>query len=98
MPGDLRAWDAVVRGTGWRYGVEAETSPGDGQALSRRLALKARDGGVDGVLLVMPDRRRSREFLKAAESLRPNFLVSGRRALELLSAGVDPGGSAIILV
>jgi transcriptional regulator with XRE-family HTH domain len=28
-PGDLRAWDAMVTGHGWMYGVEAETGPRD---------------------------------------------------------------------
>lgn len=36
--GDQRAWDGLVRGPGWRYGVEVETAPRDGQATTRRLA------------------------------------------------------------
>jgi transcriptional regulator with XRE-family HTH domain len=56
-PGDLRAWDGMVRGSGWRYGTEAETHPTDAQALGRRTELKHRDGQVDGVLLVLPDTR-----------------------------------------
>src|SRR5262245_36496428 len=47
IAGDQRAWDGFVAGVGWRYGVEAESLPRDGQALIRRLALKARDGDVD---------------------------------------------------
>ena len=35
--GDLRAWDALVDGLGWRYGVEAETAPDDAQATARRV-------------------------------------------------------------
>jgi transcriptional regulator with XRE-family HTH domain len=99
-PGDPRAWDALVSsGSDWRYGVEAETSPRDSQALVRRLNAKARDGAVDGVILVLPTTRRSREFLHAAgEALRPSFPIDGRRALELLAAGVDPGGSTIVVV
>jgi transcriptional regulator with XRE-family HTH domain len=99
-PGDQRAWDALVSsGSVWRYGVEAETSPRDSQALVRRLNAKARDGAVDGVILVLPRTRRSREFLAAGnETLRPSVPVDGRRALELLAARVDPGGSAIVLV
>jgi transcriptional regulator with XRE-family HTH domain len=98
--GDPRAWDALVScGSDWRYGVEAETSPRDSQALVRRLNAKARDGAVDGVILVLPRTRQSREFLQAAgETLRPSFPIDGRRALELLSARVDPGGNAIVLV
>src|SRR3954451_9133639 len=64
-PGDLRAWDAVVAEASrtWQYGVEAESRPTDGQALSRRLFLKKRDGGVDGVILVHPQTRGGRAFL-----------------------------------
>ena len=32
-PGDPRAWDALIKGEDWRYGVEAELNPIDGQAL-----------------------------------------------------------------
>lgn len=97
--GDPRAWDALVRKSGWRYGVEAETEPRDGQALARRLELKRRDGAVSGVLLVLPDTRRARAFMReAGDYLRPLFPVTGRRALELLAAGADPLGSAIIVI
>jgi transcriptional regulator with XRE-family HTH domain len=98
-PGDLRAWDGLVRGPGWRYGAEAETHPTDGQGLARRLQLKARDGDVDGVILVLPSTRHTRSFLAAAgDLLAPAFPVPGPRALELLRAGVDPGGSAIVVL
>lgn len=98
--GDQRAWDALISvGSEWRYGVEAETGPRDSQALARRLNLKARDGEVDGIILVLPASRRTREFLRAAEeSLSPSFPVAGRRALELLAAGFDPAGSAIVVI
>lgn len=98
-PGDLRAWDALLRGPDWRYGVEAETHPTDGQALARRLALKARDGGVDGVILVLPPTRHARAFVAAAgDLLAPVFPIPGKRAIELLRAGVDPGGNTIVVV
>jgi transcriptional regulator with XRE-family HTH domain len=56
-PGDLRAWDIMLVGPGWRHGYEAETRPRDRQALERRLALKARDGDVDAVSLLLADSR-----------------------------------------
>jgi hypothetical protein len=99
IPGDLRAWDALIGGPTWTYGVEAETHPTDGQALLRRLELKARDGDVDGVVLLLPRTRHTRLFLASAgDLLRPTFLVPGPRALELLRAGVDPGGSAVVIL
>lgn len=99
IPGDQRAWDATVSGAGWRYGVEAETSPRDAQALNRRLSLKHRDGGLDGVLLLVRGTRTVRRFLhEAMDELAPSFPVRGARALELLREGVDPGGSAAIII
>jgi hypothetical protein len=98
-PGDQRAWDGFVRGADWMYGAEAETHPTDGQALARRLELKVRDGGVDGVILILPATRHARAFLAAAgDLLAPSFPVPGRRAIELLRAGVDPGGNSIVIV
>ena len=103
--GDQRGWDAMISmpakipKPGWRYGVEAETSPRDAQALDRRIQLKARDSGMDGTILLLPDTRAARLFVQGAGAhLRATFPVSGRRALELVGAGVDPGGSAIVTV
>ena len=96
-PGDQRAWDALIRGDGWRYGVECEMNPVDGQAALRRLTLKQRDGMVDGVILLLPDTRQTRLFKREfAAALNDMFPVSGSRALARLAAGKDPGGSAII--
>ena len=97
--GDRRAWDGMIAlGSEWRYGVEAETAPRDSQALLRRLNLKVRDGGVNGVILVLPGTRRVRLFLSAMDDLSATFPVDGRRALELLAAGINPGGSAIVVL
>lgn len=99
IAGDQRAWDAAVSGPDWCFGVEAETLPRDAQALIRRLQLKLRDGGLDGVLLVLRHTRRTREFLHAsADELAGAFPVPGRRASELLAAGFEPDGNAAILV
>ena len=98
-PGDPRAWDGMIIGSDWRYGVELESAPHDAQALARRIELKQRDGMVDGVILVLPATRRTREFLAAAAPvLAPNFPIPGPRALELLRAGVCPGGNAIVVI
>lgn len=98
-PGDLRAWDIVVSGSGWRHGYEAETRPNDRQALERRLALKSRDGAVDAVSLLLLDSRHNRDFVRAnTEVLFERFPVPGPRALELLGAGVNPGRGSVILL
>jgi transcriptional regulator with XRE-family HTH domain len=98
-PGDRRAWDVVVIGPTWRHGVEAETRPRDRQALERRLALKFRDGDVSTMSLLLLDSRHNREFLRAHHApMSERFPVPGRRALELLHAGVEPAGNSIILL
>ena len=96
--GDLRAWDAVTRGADWCRPVEAETVLDDIQALERRLALKVRDGGVDGVILVIADTPRNRRALAAAPGSFSGFDRNARRVLSALAAGRDPGGSSLILL
>jgi hypothetical protein len=98
-PRDQRAWDAVIRGKDWREAVEAETGPRDGQALARRIALKRRDSGVDGVILLLPRTARTREFLAQFGSLLAgDFPVDGGLILRRLAAGQNPGGSGIVLL
>jgi transcriptional regulator with XRE-family HTH domain len=98
-PGDKRAWDAVVIGIDWRHGIEAETRPRDLQGLERRLALKLRDGDVSSMSLLLLDSHHNRDFVRThGDSLAERFPIPGRRTLELLRAGVDPGGSSIILL
>lgn len=99
IPGDLRAWDATAIYPSFRAGVEAETRIRDVQALERRLALKERDGGMDRLILLVLDSRSNRDALRLhQDQLAARFQVSGVRALELLRAGVDPGGNAIIVL
>jgi hypothetical protein len=99
LPGDQRAWDAVIGGRDWRYAIEAETGPRDVQALKRRLELKQRDSDVDGVILLLRESRRCRDFLGAAMPvLRADFQVDARTVLERLGKGMDPGGSGIVLL
>jgi transcriptional regulator with XRE-family HTH domain len=97
--GDRRAWDGMVQGSDWRYGVELESAPSDAQAITRRCQLKHRDGGVDGVLLVVPDTQRARAFVHTMSAVAGDtFPVPSRDALNRLRRGQDPGGSAIVIV
>lgn len=99
VAGDRRAWDAVIRGPSWRYGVEAETHPTDLQALLRRIELKRRDGGLDGVVLLLPATRHVRDVLRGDPALlRSAFPVAGREALACLTGGRDPGGGSVIVM
>lgn len=99
LPGDLRAWDATAIWPAARIGIEAETRLGDVQAVTRKLALKERDGGMDRVVLLVADTRSNRATLRAfGDVLAARFPVPGARALELLGAAVDPGGDSLILL
>ncbi len=96
---EQRAWDALVGGSGWRLGIEAELNPIDGQGLLRRLNLKERDGLVDGVILLMPDTRQSRAFRREyAIALRQEFPIRARTVLDRLANGLHPGGSSVLVL
>ena len=98
IDGDLRAWDAVIWGDGWRLVVEAETVLDDVQALERRLALKLRDGGEAHVLLLIADTRRNRRALSAVPAAFAGFSRDARRTLRELATGRHPETSAILLL
>jgi len=97
VPGDRRAWDAVIDGPGWRVAVEAETRLRDVQALARRIGLKQRDDRTDVVILLVADTRNNRHVLRlATPDLAAAFPTSGRAALQALSEGRQSAGSAIV--
>jgi transcriptional regulator with XRE-family HTH domain len=100
LPGDrdLRAWDAMIRGSGWRLPVEAETVVTDVQALERKLALKVRDGGVTHVLLAVADTRRNRRSLASAPASFASLPLRSGQVLRHLRAGTDPGASGLVIV
>jgi len=98
IAGDLRAWDATIRGPTWLIGVEAETVLQDLQAIERRLALKRRDGGLDHVLLLVADTRRNRAALAAAPAAFADFSRDSRTVLRRLASGSSPGTSAIVIL
>ena len=95
--GDLRSWDGFIRGDGVRIGVECEMRPTDWQELDRRISRKRRDGGVDHVVLLLPNTRSNRAFVRNhAMTLRATYPVDGREALRALREGRNPGGSAVM--
>lgn len=102
IEGDLRAWDAVI--FGFEPGAdplhaEGETRLYDAQAQLRRIALKARDAGVDVVLLVIGDTPRNRAAVRAAgPMIVEGYPIAPRVALSALTAGRHPGGSALVFV
>jgi transcriptional regulator with XRE-family HTH domain len=98
IPGDRRAWDAVVRGRPWQIGVEGETVMDDVQALERRLALKRRDAGIDHVILLVADTARNRRALTSAPAAFADLPLRTREILAALRNGRDPGGSGIVIL
>ena len=99
IPGDLRAWDAVIRLAGRRAGCEAETRLTDIQALERRLALKLRDGDVDVLILVVADTAHNRAILQAhREALRPLLPLDGRHVLAAFARGQLPEANGLIVL
>lgn len=103
--GDQRAWDGTLLGLDGsgvfptQLDVEGETRITDLQAQTRRIALKARDAGVEYVLVVVADTMANRRaVLAAGASLSVDFPIPARRALAALRAGRHPGGSAIIFL
>lgn len=99
IPGDRRAWDAVIRGRGWRVPVDAESRLRDIQAFSRRTALKKRDDRCEVVILLVADTRHNRRVLRlAAPDLAAEFPVPGRAALASLLNAEQPQGSEIVLL
>jgi transcriptional regulator with XRE-family HTH domain len=98
IEGDLRAWDAMIRGRIWRLPVEAETILDDVQATERKLALKQRDGGEDHVLLLVADTPRNRRALRAAPGAFADLPLRTRAILAALRDGHDPGTGGIVIL
>ena len=96
IPGDLRAWDAMISGPAWRLALDAETVLNDIQALERRLTLKQRDGGVDHVLLLVADTPRNRHARAAAPASLAALTGKPRDVLAALREGRNPGASALL--
>ena len=89
----------MIRGEGWRFGVECELNPIDGQSLLRRLNLKERNGLVNGVILLMTDTRQVRQFRREFKNeLAGRFPISGSEAVRKLATGDSPGGSSLIVL
>jgi transcriptional regulator with XRE-family HTH domain len=98
IEGDLRAWDALIRGADWRIAVEAETVLDDLQALERRLNLKLRDGGTDHLILLIADTARNRQALAGAPGAFADLTLRTREILRALGRGDDPGASGVVIL
>jgi transcriptional regulator with XRE-family HTH domain len=98
IPGDLRAWDELLRGP-VSIGVEAETKPRDLQATERSMEAKRRDSGVDRMVLVIGSSNANRALVRAnIGPLRQTFPLDTRQTLEALGRGRDPGANGLVIL
>ncbi len=95
---ELRAWDALVTGSGKRTAVELEMRLRDGQAVERRLALKRRDDPVDRFVLLVADTKSNRHVLASTPTLFADLLRLGPGALRRhLEAGDHPPSCLVVV-
>jgi transcriptional regulator with XRE-family HTH domain len=103
MPGDLRAWDKLLRltGAGPRHlvGVDLETRIRDIQALVRRTRMRERDGGVDAIVIVLSDSATNRRLVgELRDALGPDYATNPRVLLRALREGSALVGSGVVLI
>ena len=99
IPGDLRAWDAILETDDGRVALEAETRLADLQALQRRLARKKRDDpGVGSVILVVGDTRHNRRILaQHGAMLKTDYPLNEAALLSILEIGLVPPRNGMML-
>jgi transcriptional regulator with XRE-family HTH domain len=97
--GDQRAADAVIRRGSTTIMIEAFTRLADAQAQLRRVHVKARDLGIERVVVVVAATNANRRALaSAADVLAASFPLSTRPTLAALAAGRDPGANGLVLI
>lgn len=98
IDGDRRAWDLLLEGP-VSIGVEAETRPGDLQALERAIHLKQRDSGVTRVVFVVRGSKRNRLLIRELlPALRMAFPLGTAEVMRALHEGRDPGADGIAVL
>jgi transcriptional regulator with XRE-family HTH domain len=99
VAGDRRAADAVIRNGSITVMIEAFTRLADAQAQFRAILLKARDLGIERLVLVIADTRANWAALAAAQDVvAANFPLTTRTVAAALSAGRDPGANGIVVM
>ena len=99
LPGDLRAFDALLTRNGLRVAVEAITRFRDAQAQLRAAALKQRDGQVARLVVLIGATHHNRRALAPAKDLLATAFPRNTRAtLAALERGENPGDNGIVLL
>ena len=99
IPGDLRAFDALLRRADISVAVEAITRLRDAQAQLRAAARKQRDGRATRLVMLVKASHANRTALaSAADVLATTFPLGTRATLAALAEGDDPGENGIVLL
>jgi transcriptional regulator with XRE-family HTH domain len=98
LPGDQRAWDAVVDGARVNVAWECVTRLEDWQSIERTINLKQRDSLILCVVLVLADSRHNRGVVRAAPGLRRSFPLGARAIFAALGRGEQPRGKGLVFV
>jgi transcriptional regulator with XRE-family HTH domain len=99
IPGDQRAFDALLTQGATSIAVEAITRLRDAQAQLRAATRKQRDGQATRLVMLIKASEANRAALAtAADVLVTTFPLATRRTLAALSAGDDPGANGIVLL
>ena len=96
---DQRAADAVMEAAGARIMVEAFTRLSDAQAQLRAVQVKARDMGIDRIVIVVAATKANRRAMTAAAAmLAAEFPLGTRAVLAALVMGRDPGANGTVVM
>ena len=99
IPGDQRAFDALLTRGDTAIAIEAITRLRDAQAQLRAATTKQRDGQATRLLMLIKASHANRAALAtAADVLATTFPLATRTTLAALAAGDDPGENGIVLL
>ncbi len=99
IPGDQRAFDALLTRNATTIAVEAITRLRDAQAQLRAATTKQRDGQATRLVMLIKASHANRAALAtAADLLATTFPLTTRTTLAALTAGDDPGANGIVLL
>jgi transcriptional regulator with XRE-family HTH domain len=98
IPGDQRAFDAVIDGGAVKVAVECVTRLEDVQAMERAINRKQLDAGIPCLILVLAATRHNRAALAAAPTLREAYPLTTRVILAGLRVGRLPSANGLVFL